>query len=310
MRVLIFGLGSIGMRYARLLQGIGEHQLYAFRSNSTSQNPMGIPEVFDWDSVDTIKPEVAFITNPTSLHVKTALACAKRGMALFIEKPIDSTLSNLDDLIGIVRQRNLATYVAYVLRFHPALQAMRTYLRNKKVLHARVQCTSYLPEWREGVDSKLTYSARKDLGGGVILDVSHEFDYIRYLFGEITSIEGHAAKLSHVTQDAEDVMDATVKCGSVFLNMHINVFSRHVERRIQVDTEDGYCEADLVFNRFLCRSIDGQEEQVYSIGRDDLFRDQLAYFFGNIHNPTMMNNLENAAVLFRTLVHFRERVWA
>ena len=93
MKVLIFGLGSIGSRHARLLKGMGEHDLYAFRSQrQVPCNDLGIPEIFSWDEVGQVSPEVAFITNPTSLHISTALSCAERGMSLFVEKTKSSWL--------------------------------------------------------------------------------------------------------------------------------------------------------------------------------------------------------------------------
>ena len=88
MKVVIFGLGSIGRRQARLLLDNFRHELFAFRSNEgIAPNDLGIKEIYNWEEVEKLNPEVAFITNPTFLHLETALKCAKLGMHLFIEKP-------------------------------------------------------------------------------------------------------------------------------------------------------------------------------------------------------------------------------
>ncbi|MBU1632421.1 MAG: SDR family oxidoreductase, partial [Nanoarchaeota archaeon] len=125
-------LGSIGLRHARLLKThFNNHDLYAFRSNKNSKkNQLGINEVYDIGEIDKINPDIAFITNPTSKHIFDALFCAKKGMKLFIEKPLSNNEKNIQELIRIIKERDLVTYVTYNLRFHPAIVWLKNY--NKK----------------------------------------------------------------------------------------------------------------------------------------------------------------------------------
>src|SRR3989338_2319382 len=98
MKVLIVGLGSIGLRHATILQEHFPHELLALRSSTGEKNTPGIPEVFSWDDAAFWKPDVAFITSPTNMHVSHALEAAGRGMHLFIEKPLSHSLEHLETL--------------------------------------------------------------------------------------------------------------------------------------------------------------------------------------------------------------------
>ena len=308
MKIVFFGLGSIGLRHARLLQEMGGHDLIGFRSNLNGRkNILGIQEVFSWEELDSFGAEAAFITNPTFLHIETALACAERGMALFIEKPIASSVENLDRLVGLVQKQKLPSYVAYVLRFHPALQELKTCLKGKKILHAKTSCTSFLPDWRPGRDSRTIYSSKRDEGGGAILDQSHEFDTVDYLFGPVRNIMGVASRVAEVTIDAEDVVDAVVECEHCRVNMHINLASFNKERWVEVDTDVGFFKADLIHHAFFFVSSKDSWKREYPISMDDVYRMQINYFLDGLKKKTsIMNNLEEAQNLFRKIVDFRE----
>src|SRR3989344_5974566 len=144
MKIIFFGLGSIGQRHAQILLKNYHHELFAFRSGAVDKkNPLGIREVYSWEEVKRLKPDIAFITNPTFLHIETALKCAEIGCKLFIEKPVGSNLENLDKLIKIVKDKNLATYVAYCLRFHPVIKKLKEYIKKIKPVYVRAVCSSY-----------------------------------------------------------------------------------------------------------------------------------------------------------------------
>ncbi|MDP2167698.1 MAG: Gfo/Idh/MocA family oxidoreductase [Thermodesulfovibrionales bacterium] len=309
MKIILFGLGSIGKRYARLLLSeFPEHGLFAFRSEKAcAPNEFGIREIHHWEEVDEIKPDCAFITNPTFKHIEVATRCAGHGMHLFIEKPVGSDTGGLDDLIGLLKQKGLTAYAAYCLRFHPVIKELKKRLEGVYIRHANVRCTSYLPEWRPGQNHLEGYSAYKEQGGGVMLELSHEFDYIEYLLGRIHNITGHAGRRSDVTVDAEDWTDALIRHeGGHFTNLHLNFFSRQSQRHIEVDTEAGFFRADLIACTLERSDGGGRETLRLPAERDGMFVEQMRYFFGNIQNPSLMNNLEEASHLFRKIIGFRE----
>lgn len=307
MKIIFFGLGSIGNRHARILKERYKHKLFAYRSGKSKNSSIpGIKQLFSWDEVGHIRPDLAFITNPTFLHIDTAIKCSRMGMKLFIEKPIGATFTNLNTLLNVIKKNDSVTYVGYNLRFHPVICFLKNYLMKKKVMHARIYLSSYLPDWRPKRNHLKSYSASKREGGGVILDQSHELDYLEYLFGEIKNIKGTFGKASNVSVDSEDFVDAVIRTKISFVNMHANFFSKHIERSIEIDCPEEYLQADLIKSSIIISN--GKKEKVikFKEGIRETYAKQIDYFFKNINNPRMMNNLLEASRLFKKIIRFKE----
>lgn len=309
MRIIFFGLGSIGLRHAQIIQKNYKHELFAFRSGKNkSGNPLNIPEISKWSDVKKINPDVAFITNPTALHLKTAQKCADLGMKLFIDKPIGDNLKGLNEILRIITKKDLVTYVGYNLRFHPLIVNLKKYISKRKVLHTKIWTTSYLPNWRKGEDYKKSYRTNKNLGGGVILDLSHEFDYLEYLLGNIEVKSGQFSKRSNLTNNVEDYSDTLLKSDNGPVSLHIDFFSHKNRREIQIDLENETLIADLIN----CEIEKYKKEKLvktisFTYERNDSFKSQLEYFFKNIDNPKMMNNLLDASKLYKKIIKFKTK---
>jgi len=312
MKILFFGLGSIGKKHARILKDTFDFELYAFRTrNGQETNDLDIHEFNKLDEAFSIKPDVAFITNPTSLHASTALECAKRNIALFIEKPISHSLGNLKELEKEIKKRNLFVYVAYNLRFHPVITHLKELISQKqKPIYFRVTCSSYLPDWRPKQDYSKSYSAKKELGGGVTLDMSHEFDYITWLFGEIKNIAGYCNKISDLDIGSDDILEAQLTCDSnITGSLHLDYFSLKNERRIQVYYNDKYIEGDLLENTIKTIKEHGKEKTInYRYNVDDIYKRQIEYFFEQYDekNLDIMNNFSEALKTFKKIVRFKK----
>lgn len=309
MKIIFLGLGSIGLRHAKILKENYGHELYAFRSDKDSpKNPLGINEVFSWEEVKKINPDLAFITNPTSLHINSAIKSAKLGCKLFIEKPIGKDLKGLEKLLELVKRKNLITYIGYPLRFHPVIKELKKYLLKNEVLHFRVVCTSFLPNWRPGADYLKSYSANAKMGGGVVMDLSHEIDYTNFLLGDIVNLSGKFSKASSVTVDAEDNADIFVTTKICPGNIHINFLSNLSQRYIQLDFEKFSIIGDILnseIREFRNEKLNKRRKLDYHQAQE--YEDQLKYFFKNLNNPKMMNNLSDASRLFKKIITFKEK---
>ena len=309
MRIIFFGLGSIGLRHAQIIQKEYRHELFAFRSGKNKQgNPLNIPEISKWNDVKKINPDIAFITNPTALHIKTAQKCADLGMKLFIDKPIGDDLKGLKEISKTITKKNLVTYVGYNLRFHPLLIYLKKYIAKRRVLHTKIWTTSYLPNWRKGEDYKKSYRTNKNLGGGVILDLSHEFDYLEHLLGNIKIKTGQFSKRSNLTNNVEDYSDILLNSDNGPVSLHINFLSHKNRREIQIDLENETLIADLIN----CKIEKYKKEELvktttFTYERNDSFKSQLEYFFKNIDNPKMMNNLLDASILYKKIINFKTK---
>ncbi|MBS3140077.1 Gfo/Idh/MocA family oxidoreductase [Candidatus Woesearchaeota archaeon] len=307
MKIIIFGLGSIGQRHARLLQQhFPQHYLSAFRSNRTARNNLGILELHCWDEVISLSPDVAFITNPTAEHVSTAIACLEKGMHLFIEKPLSNNLESLERLSYLTENLRKTVYVAYCLRFHPVILWLKNHLQQYRPLHAAIYNSSHLSQWRKAVNPRSNYSAYREKGGGIILDQSHEFDYIRYLFGPFSLTAIQAGRISNVTHNAEDYVDLLLKVNGLAITVHLNFCSYFTQRRIIIDFADHCIKADLIASVITEYRDNQKKEYCFPIELDEIYLCQLHYFFNNLNNPGFMNGLDEARLLFKDIISLKQ----
>lgn len=310
MKIAFFGLGGIGTRHLNLLREEGGHEFYAVRSGAgdVAVDCSDIRTVKHQDELLAHGIELAFITNPTRLHIPCATWCAEHRIPFFVEKPLSDQLVELDGLCALVRESRIATYVGYVLRFHPVIQRLRELLADREVYHARCVASSFLPLWRPGRDHLKLYSAQRALGGGVIPDLSHELDYMGWLMGGVVQIDGNFARRSTVTVDAEDYADIVLQCARGPVNVHLNFLSQVHRREITVDCPGVTYVADLVGSVLrVYKGYEAVEEHQLPIERDELFRRQLQFFLSHRDDPRMMNNVEEAAELLIKVVEWRER---
>ncbi|MDD3375045.1 MAG: Gfo/Idh/MocA family oxidoreductase [Candidatus Omnitrophica bacterium] len=305
-KILIIGLGSIGQRYASLLHQHGGLEIFALRQQGNDVVE-GVKNLYSWDEVASAKPDIAFITNPTSLHIATAIQCARLGMHLFIEKPLDKNLLAFDELHAIVKEQQLQCYVAYNLRFHPGILDLKEVLSQESYYYAHILNSSYLPAWRPGADYWKNYSGQALFGGGVLLDLSHELDYAQFLFGEIQHIEGYFEHSSDLKIDVEDTADLSV----FFINqrriqIHLDFCSLPVERVIKVFGQKSVYIVDLIKNTFQTYSYDGSIKEVnYEIDRNAMYARQIDYFLIGLRNETSVDNLEESAKLLKCIIEFK-----
>jgi len=232
MRVLVVGLGSIGRRHIKNLKAVDrslEVALLRQRSKSRDMGDVGglLTQVFfDEQKALAWKPQVVVIANPAPLHIATAMRFAQAGAHLFIEKPLSVSLKGIDRLQALCRRKKLVVMVGYVLRFAPPLTAVKKVLdqgRIGRLLSVQASVGRYLPAWRKG-DYRTQVTARRKLGGGVILELSHELDYVRWLAGEVKAIQGMKGKLSDFDIDVEDIAHIQMRHGKgVLSQIHLDM---------------------------------------------------------------------------------------
>ncbi len=214
MRILICGLGSVGRRHLRNLVSLGQEDLVLYR---TGKSRLPGDELVGWPISDRLEaalkdwaPDAAVIANPTSLHLETARAAAEAGCHILLEKPISDRLDGLSALETSVVRKGLRVLVGYQFRFHPGLRAAKAILDDGSIgqpVSARAEWGEYLPSWHPWEDYRQAYSARADLGGGAVLTLSHPFDYLRWLFGEVESVTAQVGKGGQLEIDVDDVAE-------------------------------------------------------------------------------------------------------
>jgi predicted dehydrogenase len=309
MKTLIIGLGGIGQRHLRNLRMLRGNDMEIIAYDPRPNPPVltdqlkveegarleekyGLRIFPDLEQALAEKPEIAFICNPTSMHVPAAIQAARAGCNLFIEKPLSHNLEQVDDLVSLVESGNLQAVIGYQMRFHPCLKRLRELVQEKKVgriLSVRAEIGEYMPGWHTYEDYRQMYASRHDLGGGVILSQIHEFDYLYWLFGLPHSIYTRGGHLSSLEIDVEDTADTLMECvldgHPLPISLHQDYIQRPLSRFCEVFGDTGKIRMDL---RTLSVDVfDGQGNQVEAnsyegFQRNQLFLDELKRFLDSL----------------------------
>ena len=247
MKFLVIGCGSIGKRHIGNLLNLG--MLGAIAFDNQAQRREEVEKQFGISALSSLKeawqhqPEAAVIAVPTGLHIPLALEAAEHGCHLFIEKPLSHDMENIDKLLQTVRDKNLFTLVGCNMRFHPGISKVKKLLSEGaigQVVAARVEVGQYLPDWHPWEDYRQMYSARQDLGGGIILDAIHEIDYIRWMLGEVESVACFAGRLSHLEIETEDTAAILLRfAGGTIGELHLDYIQRAYSRSCHIIGEEG-----------------------------------------------------------------------
>jgi predicted dehydrogenase len=229
MKFLIAGLGSIGRRHFRNLISLGEKDIVLLRSHRATlpdDELAGYPVESNLDeALRKHKPDAVIIANPTALHLDIAIPCANAGCSILMEKPISNSLDKIDQLESALGKGGGRLLVGFQFRFHPTLQKAAQLLRENaigKPLSFHIQWGEYLPNWHPWEDFKQGYAARPDLGGGVILTLTHPLDYIRMLLGEVDSLWAFTSALN-LGLEVEDAAEIGLKMkGGALGSVHLD----------------------------------------------------------------------------------------
>jgi predicted dehydrogenase len=235
-RAVVMGCGSIGRRHARLLVerlDPGRVQVMDADPGRSSDlgRTLGVSPVVELPPLGPGETGLALVCTPHQTHVPLALAAARAGYNLFIEKPLCLEPSEADELIAEVDSRRLVAMVGANMRWHPAIRWLGELVAAGTlgdIYCARLHFGQYLPDWRPGTDYRRIYSARADQGGGILMDAIHELDYITALMGPVAELTAHAAKVSDLEIDVEDLAEVTL------------VFDRGRSAQIHLDSLDRF----------------------------------------------------------------------
>lgn len=245
--ILVVGCGSIGSRHIRNLRTLGLELITACDSDQerlscviSQYGVTGYDELKK--ALDSVAPEIVMVCTPPHLHVSHALMAVRRGAHAFIEKPLSHSLDGTLELIKESTARRRVVQVGYNLRFHPGLQKVKALLGEKaigRLLWARAEFGKYLPDWRPRQDYRQGYTAHREMGGGIILDGSHEIDYMGWLLGEVVQVYCLADTLSDLEVDADDTASMVLRFSSGCVGeIHLDFVQRaHVRNCKIVGTE-------------------------------------------------------------------------
>lgn len=305
MKILIIGCGSIGQRHIKNLVKLKARKIVAFDTNEERLNEAKTSDtkikVFNtladtWNE----KPNLAFITVPTALHINYALEAARRGCHLFIEKPLSHNLKNINRLLEIVRRKKLITMVACNMRFYWSIAKIKTLLEKNtigKVISARIETGQYLPDWHPWEDYRKMYSAKKKLGGGVILDAIHEIDYALWFFGEVSKVYALHGKLSSLEIETEDIAEILLRFKTgIIANIHMDYIQRYYSRNCKIIGEEGIILWDFNEHCVKLYQVKSKRWRVFkepkNYNTNQMYLDEIKYFLNQVKKQTnTFNNI-------------------
>lgn len=293
-RALVVGAGSIGQRHLKNLKTLGVQELMACDPDSQRLEAVAELQVTGFadfaESLSVGEPDLVFICTPPVFHVTQAIEALKMGAHVFIEKPLSDRLENVDRLIDEASRRNRVVQVGYNLRFNPGIRKLRQLISDSvvgKVLWARLEVGQYLPDWRPSQDYRSSYSALRALGGGIVLDASHEIDYAIWLLGKPLEVACMAGKVSQLDVDVEDCATLLLRFeNGVQADIHLDFVQRSYTRCCKIVGELGTIEWD--YSNHEIKVFDSAsalwETQTYDFVVNDTYVAELQHFLDCVEN--------------------------
>jgi len=309
MKVLFCGLGSIGQRHLRNLRALCGDQIeilawrqrgggpvlnadMTVRPGADLESTYGLKSFTDLDAALSEKPVAAFITNPNSLHISTALAAARAGCHLFIEKPVSDSLEGMDELAQEVDRQRLVVFVAYQFRFHPGLRRVKSLIdagRLGRITAAHIVNGEYLPDWHPWEDYRMSHPARRELGGGCLRIQTHELDYALWLFGmprRVFAVGGHLSRLELNVEDSVSLLLHCEQHGRPLpVHIHLDYLQRPPQRICEVIGDSGRVRFDYYRQVVEFWEIDARTHEVVQFEkfeRNEMFLAEQRHFWACI----------------------------
>ena len=241
------GCGSIGQRHIGNLRSLGVKTIAVYDSDVARLGQVaaehGLTRRASIETGVASGVDLVLVCTPPDSHLEIARLAIEAGCHVFVEKPLASTRDGVAELLSEAARRDRIVYVGYNLRFHPGLRRLKRLLDDRaigRVLSIRAEFGQYLPDWRPDQDYRKGYTAHAVMGGGVILDCSHELDYVRWLAGEVESVWCKAGQISSLEMDAPDTAEITLGIrGGAIAQIHVDCTQRAYARGCKAIGETG-----------------------------------------------------------------------
>jgi predicted dehydrogenase len=287
--LLIVGSGAIGRRHLANAKamGIATSVTVLHREpgpEDAALKDAGADVVFSLDAALALRPACAIVATPAPSHVAIASELAGEGVNLLVEKPIASRSADAADLVRLCQTLNVTLLVGYVLRFAPTIRRVQDAIiegRIGRVESARADVGQYLPDWRPERDYRTSVTARRNLGGGALLELSHELDYLRWLLGDASAVRAWAGRLSTLDLDVEDSADVIIRfAGGPVASAHLDILRRCPSRTGRIDGTEGSLVWDLLKaeTHWLRPEHAPVQLTLPEDSRLDMYREELAHF--------------------------------
>jgi predicted dehydrogenase len=295
-RALLIGSGSIGQRHLGVLRATLPRALITLlrRPNQPELDHAIAAEVdrvvSDFDAALDPRPDLAVIASPAPTHLGYARRLAEAGIPMLIEKPLSTELEGCAELQTACQARRLPVLIGYTLRYHPAFQALAVEIARGAIgrpFSVRAEVGQYLPDWRPGRDYRRSVTAQRALGGGALLELSHDIDLVRALLGIPISVQAQLERLGDLEIDVEDTVELMTRHrleggAHAHAGIHLDLLQRPARRRLVVSGTEATLDLDFISGRLqLHRGAESADlaypaiadrNMLYAAELDDLLR--------------------------------------
>lgn len=295
LKICFVGLGSIGKRHIKNITYILKNQGRAFLIDAIRSTDRILPDEIDclirnyYYSIDELHEiyDIIFITNPTIYHYNTIKQLVPYTKNMFIEKPVFHKYQ--EDINDFKLNSKGIYYIACPLRYNTVIAELKNCLKHEDVYSVRAISSSYLPDWRQGTDYRKAYSAHKDMGGGVTLDLIHELDYIIWLFGVPERSHHLCGKYSDLEIDSDDLSVYLLEYVDKLIEIHIDYLGRETIRNIELFCKDYVIKGDLLHNTLKYVYPDGRKE-LFNLSEKDSYISEMEAFLDMIEGKRNNDN--------------------
>ncbi|HUM16425.1 MAG TPA: Gfo/Idh/MocA family oxidoreductase [Candidatus Nitrosotalea sp.] len=287
---LVVGGGSIGKRHLRNLLATGRSAAVveprADRRAEIAAKHGAVPLFGSLDdALAAEKFQTGFICLPTAYHMEPAIALARHGLHLFVEKPVSHTVDRIPELLDLVQRGKLTAMTGFCMRFFKPLQKARELLdagRVGRIVTARSFTGVYLPDWHPYEDYRSFYMAKKDQGGGVLLDECHAFDWMQWLCGPITGVFSVVGTFSDLEVETDDVCETIVRFGPRAVgSIHLDMVDRSARSEVEIIGTRSTILVDLESHTVRCYDHNAKKWESWSFepAYDRMYVDEIEHFF-------------------------------
>ncbi len=274
-KVLIYGLGSIGRRHLKLIKEYWPSvKVSSLRSNisdfykNKESEIKGIYKYFySVKDAKEWKPDCIFISSPAIFHLENALLFADSSVHIFIEKPIGTGYEpNLEWQKLLEHNKTNKILIGYVFRHDLGIKKMKEEIQDLgKLIEADFYCGSWLPNWRigNGIDYRNSVSAKSNLGGGALLELSHEIDLAYWLLGPLDLKYSYLSKSNNLEIDVEDkVLIHAITNYDCNVTLRLNFCTKEESRFINIKGSKGSLKYDLNTSKMKLKRIVFQKKLI------------------------------------------------
>lgn len=279
MRFAVIGLGSAGARHARNLAALG-HEVVGYDPRAGREAPVTRAATLE---EALAAADAAVVASPSSLHFEHASAALAAGLHTLVEKPLATGGDDAQALAEQAQAAGVTCGVAMNLRFHEGVVRMKALVDEGalgRVCVAQLSMGYALPLWRPDTDYRQSYSARADLGGGILWDAIHELDYALWLLGPVASVAADMGHVSDLEIDVEDTVAATLRfAGGALGTLDLNFVEPAYRRGCVLAGTEASARWDWVASTVVVRR-EGTGDVVHALDRDpaEAYTDELADF--------------------------------